>query len=71
LPVRPGKIRPWSSHRTPNLNRSSFCAATNGEGDRVSFMILRTLFAIGWVLLGYVLWSDRRAVVGRPSPSLR
>lgn len=44
---------------------------TNSEGDRVSFMVLRTLFALGWALLGYVLWSDRRAVVGKASPSPR
>lgn len=36
---------------------------TNSEGDRLSFMFMRTLFALGWLLLGYVLWSDREATV--------
>jgi len=40
---------------------------TNSEGDRLSFMFFRTLFALGWILMGYVLWSDRRKIVEEPS----
>ena len=37
---------------------------TNDTGQLTfSFMFLRTLFAIGWMLLGYVLWSDSRKIV--------
>jgi len=32
-----------------------------------SFMFFRTLFALGWMLLGYVLWSDSRKIVEEPS----
>jgi len=36
-----------------------------------SFMFFRTLFAVGWMLLGYVLWSDAREIVeGTPRPDL-
>jgi hypothetical protein len=40
---------------------------TNSEGDRLSFMFFRTLFTLGWMLMGYVLWSDRREPVEEPS----
>ncbi len=37
-----------------------------------SFMFFRTLFAVGWMLLGYVLWSDAREIIGEASrPDLR
>ncbi len=37
-----------------------------------SFMFLRTLFAVGWMLLGYVLWSEAREIVEEtPSLNLR
>jgi hypothetical protein len=36
---------------------------TSGEGNQFSFMFFRSLFALGWILLGYVLWSDRRKSV--------
>ncbi len=39
----------------------------SSEGDRWSFMLFRTLFALGWVLLGYVLWSDKREIAEEPS----
>lgn len=32
---------------------------TNSEENRFPFMLLRTLFVLGWVLMGYVLLSDR------------
>jgi hypothetical protein len=32
-----------------------------------SFMIFRSLFALGWILLGYVLWSDGREIIEHPS----
>ncbi len=34
-----------------------------------SFMFFRTLFALGWLLLGYVLLMDKREAVERPTPS--
>ena len=40
---------------------------TNSEGNRLSFMFMRTLFALGWLLLGYVLWSDREETVESPA----
>ena len=47
-----------------------------GSSDSVeptfSFMFFRSLFAAGWMLLGYVLWSGAREVVEEtPSPGLR
>ena len=37
---------------------------TNETGQLTfPFMFFRTLFAIGWMGLGYVLWSDRRKIV--------
>ena len=41
---------------------------TNSEGNRLAFMLLRTLFALGWLLLGYVLWSDREVPTEHPVP---
>lgn len=32
-----------------------------------TFMFLRTLFAVGWMLLGYVLWSDARVSAAEAS----
>ncbi len=32
---------------------------TNSETSRPAFLLLRTLFGLGWLLLGYVLWRDR------------
>lgn len=40
---------------------------TNSESDRLSFVFFRTLFALGWMLMGYVLWSDSREIVEEPS----
>jgi hypothetical protein len=31
-----------------------------------SFMFFRSLFALGWILLGYVLWSDGREIIETP-----
>ncbi len=37
---------------------------TNDTGALTfSFMFLRSLFAVGWMLLGYVLWSDAREIM--------
>ncbi len=36
---------------------------TNSEGNQFSFMFFRSLFALGWILLGYVLWSDAREII--------
>jgi hypothetical protein len=37
---------------------------TNETGQLTfPFMLFRALFAIGWMGLGYVLWSDRRKIV--------
>ncbi len=41
---------------------------TNSEGNRLAFMLLRTLFALGWLLLGYVLWSDREVSAVHSAP---
>ena len=35
---------------------------TNSETSRGRFLVLRTLFGLGWLLLGYILWSDRSGV---------
>ncbi len=32
-----------------------------------TFMFLRTLFAVGWMLLGYVLWSDAKEIAAEAS----
>ncbi len=32
-----------------------------------TFMSLRTLFAVGWMLLGYVLWSDAKEIAAEAS----
>jgi hypothetical protein len=41
---------------------------SNDTGELTfSFMFFRTLFAAGWMLLGYVLWSDAREVVEQAS----
>ena len=32
-----------------------------------SFMFFRTLFALGWMGLGYILWSDRRELLEETS----
>ena len=36
-------------------------------GHPFSFMFFRSLFALGWILLGYVLWSDVREIIEDPS----
>ena len=49
-------------------------ASTTGGGTgelTFSFMFFRTLFALGWMLLGYVLWSDAGKMLEetqRPGP---
>jgi hypothetical protein len=40
---------------------------TNSESNQFSFMFFRSLFALGWILLGYVLWSDAREIIEDPS----
>jgi hypothetical protein len=41
---------------------------TNDTGQLTfSFMFFRTLFALGWMLLGYVLWSASRKIIEEPS----
>lgn len=43
---------------------------TNDTGElTVAFVTAQTLFALGWLLLGFVLWSDRRVPVGDPMPA--
>jgi hypothetical protein len=32
-----------------------------------TFMFLRTLFAVGWMLMGYVLWSDPKEISAEAS----
>ena len=41
---------------------------TNSEGDRLPFIFLRTLFALRWLLLGYVLWSDKEVSAEHSAP---
>lgn len=38
---------------------------SNPEGSRLRFLFFRTLFGLGWLLLGYVLYSDQSETVGR------
>jgi hypothetical protein len=43
-----------------------FGSSDTGE-PTFTFMFLRTLFAVGWMLLGYVLWSDAKESAAEPS----
>ncbi len=38
----------------------------NPESSRLRFLFFRTLFGLGWLLLGYVLCSDQDEATGRP-----
>jgi hypothetical protein len=44
-----------------------FTGSETGRQLTFSFMIFRSLFALGWILLGYVLWSDGREIIEDPS----
>ena len=37
-----------------------------GNNDETTFFVFRTLFAAGWLLMGYVLWSDAEVPVKHP-----
>ena len=55
------------------LGFSWFLFGSSESGELTfSFMFFRTLFAIGWMLMGYVLWSDAREIVEEaPGPTLK
>ena len=49
-----------------------FFGSNDSGGLTFSFVFFRSLFAAGWMLLGYVLWSEAREVVEEtPRPDLR
>lgn len=49
-----------------------FFGSNDSSEPTFSFMFFRSLFAAGWMLLGYVLWSEAREVVEEaPRPDLR
>jgi hypothetical protein len=61
--------RPWRAvPLVTGLAGFAWVFFTNSEGDRLSFMALRTLFALGWVLMGYVLFQDKRGAAEKLTP---